>query len=290
MRSLKAGASILVTGSTSGIGLGMAECLARWSPSAHVFLNGFGTADEIAKAKETVRAAQKDGSRGGGSLGDIHFVEADLSTVAGAENVVKRVVDTVGRLDVLVNNAGVQHVSPIHEFPVDKYEKLMAINLHAVFHTMRVAIPTMRRNNFGRIINVASVHGLAASPNKSAYVASKHGVIGMTKSVALEVARTNITCNAICPGWVLTPLVDKQIRARMDAKKTTYEDETTSLVGEKMPACRPASVEEMGNACVYLASPSTASTNGAALNIDGGWIAGTVGASETVLPMSNRDY
>jgi 3-hydroxybutyrate dehydrogenase len=289
MRSLRAGATILVTGSTSGIGLGIAQSLARWSPEAHVYLNGFGTVQEIEDAKKTVLAAQREANTAG-TLGNVNFVEADLSTVAGAEFVVQEVVKQSGRIDVLVNNAGVQHVSPIDEFPVDKYEKLMAINLHAVFHTIRIALPTMKQQNFGRIINVASVHGLVASPNKSAYVASKHAVIGLTKSVALEVSRTNITCNAVCPGWVLTPLVDKQIRARMEAKGTTYDVETTSLVGEKMPSARPASIEEMGNACVYLASPSSVSTNGASLNIDGGWVAGTVGGSEKVATMTERDY
>lgn len=279
MLRLPKAASILVTGSTSGIGLGIAIELARWSPQAHVFLNGFGDAKP---AIEAVNAARGRGEE----LGKTFFLEADLSSASGCENVVNDVVKQSGRIDVLINNAGIQHVSPIDQFPVDKYDKIIALNLSAVFHTTRIALPTMKKNNFGRIINIASVHGLTASPNKSAYVAAKHGVIGLTKTTALEVARTNITCNAVCPGWVLTPLVEAQIRARMERKGTSYEEETISLVGEKMPSARPATVEEMGNACAYLASPSTRSTNGLCMHIDGGWISGTIGASEQVATAS----
>eukprot|EP00672_Neobodo_designis_P015775 CAMPEP_0174833048 /NCGR_PEP_ID=MMETSP1114-20130205/4002_1 /TAXON_ID=312471 /ORGANISM="Neobodo designis, Strain CCAP 1951/1" /LENGTH=281 /DNA_ID=CAMNT_0016066919 /DNA_START=54 /DNA_END=899 /DNA_ORIENTATION=- len=278
MKRLMNGASVLVTGSTSGIGLGIATELVRWSPGAHIVLNGFGdTAPAIAAVEQARAESEVSGERG-----KTLFVDADLSTATGCEDVVNTVIQRTGRIDVLVNNAGMQHVSPIDEFPVDKYDKIMALNLGAVFHTTRVALPAMKKQNFGRIINVASVHGLVASPNKSAYVASKHGVIGLTKSVALEVARTNITCNAVCPGWVLTPLVDAQIKARMERKGTSYHEETASLVGEKMPSARPATVEEMGHACCYLASPSSRSTNGLKLNIDGGWVAGTIGGSEKV--------
>ena len=178
-----------------------------------------------------------------------------------------------GRLDILVNNAGIQFVSPIVDFPDEKWNDIIAINLSASFHSIKHALPIMRRQQFGRIINIASTHGLVASAQKAAYVAAKHGIIGLTKVIALETATENITCNAVCPGWVMTPLVEKQIRQAMARDNTTYEEATKNLVGQKMPSQRCADAEEVASACMWLALPGTKSTTGMALTIDGGWVA-----------------
>ncbi|HWL73776.1 MAG TPA: 3-hydroxybutyrate dehydrogenase, partial [Burkholderiaceae bacterium] len=196
------GRTALITGSTSGIGLGIAHALAR--EGANIVLNGFGTPDQIARAESDIK---------------VHKVRtlyhaADMSQPSAIAAMVEAAESAFGQVDILVNNAGIQHVAPVESFPVDRWDAIIAINLSSAFHTTRLLLPQMRKNNWGRIINIASVHGLVASADKSAYVAAKHGVVGLTKSVALETAQTGVTCNAICPGWVLTPLVQQQVDAR----------------------------------------------------------------------------
>lgn len=255
--------SVLVTGSLTGIGLGIAKCFARM-PNMNVMLNGLDTS--APSVLEELRAVAKPENK-------IEYCQADLCNPAKISELIDTTQRVFGRVDVLVNNAGIQHVAPCESFDPAKWDQIMAINLTAVFHTTRLSLPIMRRQGFGRIINVASVHGHVASANKCAYVAAKHGVIGFTKAVALEVARDNITCNAVCPGWVMTPLVEAQIKARAEKSGRDFDAEMKELVGEKMPSQRPASAEEIGSACMYLALPSSKSTNGTSMIIDGGWIA-----------------
>lgn len=256
--------SALITGSTSGIGLAVAQDFVR--RGLNVMLNGFGSKEEIDAALASCRNLN--------SAVKVDYLPADLSRKDEAVALVKNSAAAFGgRLDVLVNNAGIQHVAPIDEFPDDKYEQIININLNAVFHTTKTAIPIMKQYKHGRIINIASVHGLVASANKSAYVAAKHGVIGLTKAVALETARTGITCNAVCPGWVLTPLVEKQIQARAAADGISYDDAMTALVSEKMPTAVPARLEEIANACWYFADELAAASTGTILTVDGAWCA-----------------
>jgi 3-hydroxybutyrate dehydrogenase len=255
--------SVLVTGSLTGIGLGIAQSFARMK-GVNVMLNGLeATAPSVL---ESVRAVARPENK-------VEYCQADLSKAKDIEGLIASTQRQFGRLDVLINNAGVQHVSNVVDFPVDKWDLLLAVNLTAVFHTTRLSLPIMRAQNFGRIINVASAHGHVASANKSAYCAAKHGVIGLTRAVALEVAKDNITCNAVCPGWVLTPLVEAQIKARAEKSGRTFEAESELLVGEKMPSGRAATVEEIGAACMYLSLPATKSTNGSSLMVDGAWTA-----------------
>lgn len=215
----------VVTGSTSGIGLGIARALA--ARGADLVINGFGEAAAIEKLRQEIAAAH--GVR-------VAFSAADLSKPTDATGLIEHATGELGRVDVLVNNAGIQHVAPVHEFPVERWDAVIAINLTAVFLTTRAVLPQMLAREWGRIINIASVHGLVASVDKSAYVASKHGVIGFTKGVALETATTGITCNAICPGWVLTPLVQKQIDALSAREKLDPDEARVRLLGEKQPS------------------------------------------------------
>jgi len=251
----------LVTGSTSGIGLGIATALA--SAGANVVLNGFGARDEIAA---TIA-----------SLAELDVVvehdSADLLNAAGAAALVEGAIERHGRIDILVNNAGIQHVSPIESFPVERWNAIQALNLGAAFHTIRAAIPAMKAAGFGRIINVASAHGLVASPFKSAYVAAKHGVLGLTKTVALEAARDGITCNAICPGYVWTPLVEQQIADTAKARGLTHQQVVEDVLLAAQPSKRFATVEEIGALALFLAGPMASSINGAAIPVDGGWTA-----------------
>jgi 3-hydroxybutyrate dehydrogenase len=252
------GKTALVTGSTSGIGLGLAKALA--GQGANIVLNGFGDAEG---PKAEVQA-----------LGvKVAYHGADMSKPAEIEDMMKFAAAQFGRVDILVNNAGIQHVAPVHDFPPEKWDAIIAINLSSAFHATRLALPAMRAANWGRIINVASVHGLVASAEKSAYVAAKHGLVGFTKTVALENATTGVTCNAICPGWVLTPLVQKQVDARAAAGKISNEEAKKQLLGEKEPSMQFTSPEELGELAVFFCSDAAKNVRGVAWNMDGGWVA-----------------
>lgn len=249
----------LITGSTSGIGLGIARSLA--AAGYDIVLNGFGDADEI----EAIRASLE--KQHGNS---VTYEGADLSKPAEIE----AMFDSLdGSIDILVNNAGIQYTAPVEDFPVDRWDAITAINLSAVFHTMRLAVPAMRQRNWGRIINIASAHGLVASPHKIAYVAAKHAVVGMTKVVALETAATGVTCNAICPGWVLTPLVQQQIEKRAADNGSSEADESRALLAEKQPSGEFVTPEQLGGLAVFLCSPAADQMRGASLSMDGGWTA-----------------
>lgn len=255
------GKTALVTGSTSGIGLGMAKALA--SQGANIVLNGFGEPSAIAAIEKEIQAA------GVKTL----YHGADMSKPDQIEAMVRAAESAFSRIDILVNNAGIQHVSPVESFPVERWDAIIAINLSSAFHTTRLALPRMKASGWGRIINIASVHGLVASAEKSAYVAAKHGIVGLTKVVALENARTGITCNAICPGWVLTPLVQKQIDARAAQSGQTVEQAKIALVSEKQPSQEFVTPEQLGELTVFLCSPAAAQVRGAAWAMDGGWTA-----------------
>ena len=257
-----AGKVSLVTGSTSGIGLGIARALA--AAGSAVVLNGLGIPAEIAKTREQIEA--EFGVEVSYSAADMTSREAIAGMIAGA-------VASHGRLDVLVNNAGIQHVAPLDQFPVEKWDAILSINLSSAFHTTRLALPAMRQNRFGRIINIASAHGLVASPFKAAYVAAKHGVVGLTKVTALETAEEGITCNAICPGYVYTPLVEAQIDGQAKAHGISREQVIHDVLLAQQPNKRFATVEELGALTVFLASDAAASITGIALPVDGGWTA-----------------
>jgi 3-hydroxybutyrate dehydrogenase len=252
----------VVTGSTSGIGLGIAHALAE--QGADILLNGFGDAG----AMETLRAhtAKKFGVRVGYSPADISKPEQSAAMVAQAER-------ELGSLDILVNNAGVQFTAAVQDFPDEQWEKVISINLSGVFYTTKAAIPGMKARGWGRIINIASAHGLVASADKSAYVAAKHGVVGLTKVTAIELANDGITVNAICPGWVLTPLVQKQIDERAAAEGKTAEAVTHDFLAEKQPMIRFSTPAGVGALAAFLCSDSAATITGAPLSIDGGWVA-----------------
>lgn len=256
------GKTALVTGSTSGIGLGIAQALA--AQGANILLNGFG---EVDAAKVQVAAA-----------GQTHVVlvdyhGADMSKPADIAAMMAFAAERFGRVDILVNNAGIQHVASVQDFPVEKWDAILAINLSSAFHTTRLALPAMQKANWGRIINVASVHGLVGSAQKSAYVAAKHGIVGFTKVTALENATTGVTCNAICPGWVLTPLVQKQVDAKAETQGISIEDATKQLLGEKEPSMQFTTPEELGALAVFFCSEAANNVRGVAWNMDGGWAA-----------------
>ena len=252
----------IVTGSTSGIGLGIARALAR--DGCDVMLNGFGEASAIEQQRRSI----------GRELGvEVLFSPADLSKPAEIANLIDATTRELGSVDILVNNAGIQHTARLEDFPPDRWDAVIAINLSSNFHAIRAVLPQMRKRNWGRIVNIASAHGLVASVEKSAYVAAKHGVIGLTKVVALETATTGITCNAICPGWVLTPLVQKQITERAAREGMSAEQARMELLSEKQPSQEFATPEQIGSLTVFLCSDSAAQIRGAALPVDGGWTA-----------------
>ena len=255
------GKTALVTGSTSGIGLGIARALA--AQGADIMLNGFGAPAQI----DAIRA--EIAGRGV----KVAYSAADMSKPAEIAGMVEAATRALGRVDILVNNAGIQHVAPVEQFPVEKWDAILAINLSAAFHAIRAALPQMKSRNWGRIINIASTHGLVASVNKVAYVAAKHGIVGLTKVVALETATTGIACNAICPGWVLTPLVQKQIDELAVRDKLSLEQASVRLLGEKQPSLQFTTPEQIGALAVFLCSESAAQMRGAALPVDGGWTA-----------------
>lgn len=252
------GKTALVTGSTSGIGLGIARSLA--AQGADIIMNGFG--DVEAPRAEIAALGVKVMHHG-----------ADMSKPAEIEAMMKFAAEQFGRVDILVNNAGIQHVANVEDFPPEKWDAIIAINLTSAFHTTRLALPAMKAANWGRVINVASAHGLVASAQKSAYVASKHGLVGFTKSLALETATTGITSNAICPGWVLTPLVQKQIDARAEREGITLEQANRDLLGEKQPSLQFTTPEQLGELAVFMCSPAGNNVRGVAWQMDGGWTA-----------------
>src|SRR5512140_611313 len=252
------GKTALVTGSTSGIGLGIAKALAR--QGANIVMNGFG---DIEGPQARIREL---GTR-------VAYHGADMSKPAEIEGMMKFAAAQFGRVDVLVNNAGIQHVARVEDFPPEKWDAIIAINLSSAFHASRLAIPAMKAANWGRIINIASVHGLVASAEKSAYVTAKHGLVGLTKVIALENATSGITCNAICPGWVLTPLVQQQVDARAKASACSNEEAKKQLLAEKEPSLQFTTPEELGELAVFFCSPAANNTRGVAWNMDGGWVA-----------------
>ena len=256
------GKTALVTGSTSGIGLGIAQTLA--AQGASVILNGFGDATEI----EHLRAgmAERHGVQ-------VRFDGADMGKPEAIESMMGKALAEFGCIDLLINNAGIQHVAPVEDFPVDKWYAILAINLSAGFHTVRLALPAMKRRGFGRIVNIASAHALVASPYKSAYVTAKHGVAGFTKAVALETAEAGITVNAVCPGYVLTPLVEQQIPATARARGITNDEVIRTVLLAAQPTKKFVTVEQVAALTAFLCSADAASITGAVLPIEGGWTA-----------------
>jgi 3-hydroxybutyrate dehydrogenase len=247
-----AGKTALVTGSTSGIGLGIATALAH--EGAAIILNGFGEVPQIPGAR-------------------VGFHGADLSRASEVEDLMAYAQAEFGGVDILVNNAGIQHVAPLDDFPAERWDQVLAVNLTAAFHTTRLALPHMRDAGWGRILNIASVHGQVASVGKAAYVAAKHGLLGLTKVTALETARTNITCNALCPGWVHTPLVQRQVEARAAHDGISDDAAREALLLEKQPSGAFVTTEQVGATAVFLCSEAASQVRGAAWNIDGGWAA-----------------
>ena len=255
------GRSAVITGSTSGIGRGIAQALA--ARGANVMINGFGDAEDI---------------RGLCSQLEQHEVKvvysgADMASPASITAMVAEAEKTFGSVDILVNNAGIQHVAPVDEFPLEKWDAIIAINLSSAFHTTRAALPGMKRRGWGRIVNIASAHGLVASPFKSAYIAAKHGLVGFTKTVALETAKLGITCNAICPGYVLTPLVEKQIGDQARVHGIAREEVIERVILERQPSKDFVKIEEIAGLTLFLCSDAAASITGAPIPIDGGWVA-----------------
>ncbi|HEX4736953.1 MAG TPA: 3-hydroxybutyrate dehydrogenase [Allosphingosinicella sp.] len=256
------GKNALVTGSTSGIGLGIARALA--GKGANLVINGFGDAGEI----ERTRAALEQAS-GGRAL----YSGADLTRPEAIEGMMTEAAEALGPIDILVNNAGMQHVAPVDEFPPEKWDLIIALNLSAAFHTIRLALPGMKEKGWGRIVNTASAHSLVASPNKSAYVAAKHGIAGLTKTVALEAAQTGVTVNCISPGYVWTPLVENQIPDTMKARGLTREQVMNDVLLAAQPTKQFVTIEQVASLALYLCRDEAASITGANLSMDGGWTA-----------------
>jgi 3-hydroxybutyrate dehydrogenase len=252
----------LVTGSTSGIGLGIARALA--GAGADVLLNGFGERARIEELLAELRSRHEVKAA---------YSEADVSKPAEIAAMVAQAERELGGVDILVNNAGIQHVAPVEEFPIERWDAVIATNLSAAFHAIRAALPHMKARNWGRIVNIASAHGLVASAQKSAYVAAKHGIVGLTKVVALETATTGVTCNAICPGWVLTPLVQQQIDALAAREHLEPESARAKLLGDKQPSLEFATPEQIGATALFLCSSAAAQIRGIALPVDGAWTA-----------------
>ena len=252
----------IVTGSTSGIGLGIAKVLAR--QGANIVLNGFGKPDEI----EAVRAGiERDH--------DVRAIYdgADMSKGDAVRGLVAATIEKLGRVDILVNNAGIQFTAPVEAFPAEKWDAILAINLSAAFHGIAAAMPQMKKQGWGRIISIASAHGLVGSTHKAAYVAAKHGIVGLTKVVGLETAGTGITANAVCPGWVLTPLVEKQIADMAAQKKISLDAAKLELLGEKQPSRTFVTPEQLGGTVAFLCSPAADQITGTAIAVDGAWTA-----------------
>ena len=256
------GKSVVVTGSTSGIGLAIARAFAR--EGCNLTINGFGDAAAIEKERAGI-----ENEFGGKAI----YSGADVTKPDQIKDMIDTAEKTFGSVDVLVNNAGIQFVAKVEDFPIEKWDAVIATNLSAAFYATRVAIPGMKKRKFGRIINIASAHGLAASAEKVAYVAAKHGIVGLTKVVAIETANDGITCNAICPGWVLTPLVQAQIEARAKAQGKSVEQAKNELIAEKQPMLKYTTPENIGALAVFLAGDAAETITGSSYPIDGGWIA-----------------
>lgn len=256
------GKRAVITGSTSGIGLGIARELA--SHGADVVITGFGDPKTIEKERVSIELefAVK-----------AYYLRADLTDAAATRQFIEEAAHKLGGLDILVNNAGIQHTDPIEDFPVERWDAIIALNLSAVFHGTAAALPFMKKQGWGRIVNIASAHGLVASPNKSAYVAAKHGVVGLTKVTALETAGSGVTANALCPGWVRTDLVEKQIRAIAQREGIELEDAARQLLAEKQPSLQFVTPKQLGGAVVFLSSEAADQMTGAAMSMDGGWVA-----------------
>ncbi|MAM24871.1 MAG: 3-hydroxybutyrate dehydrogenase [Rhodobacteraceae bacterium] len=252
------GKTAVITGSNSGIGLGIARELAQ--AGADIVLNSF--TDESADHELASGIAEEFGV-------SARYIQADMSK----PDQCRRLIEDAGRCDILVNNAGIQHVAPIPEFPVEKWDAIIAINLSSAFHTTAVALPMMRKAGWGRVINISSAHGLTASPFKAAYIAAKHGIVGLTKTTALETAKEDITCNAICPGYVLTPIVEKQIPDTMKEYGMSREDVIEQVMLTRQPSREFATVEQMGGTATFLCSPAAAQITGTTISVDGGWTA-----------------
>jgi 3-hydroxybutyrate dehydrogenase len=252
----------LITGSTSGIGLGIAEALA--AAGADIMLNGFGDAGAIEALRQSIE--QRFGVKAA-------YHGADISKGPQIAAMVAETHKSLGSLDILVNNAGIQFTAPVEDFPDEKWDQIIAINMSGVFHGMKAAIPGMKAKGWGRIVNIASAHGLVASPFKVAYVAAKHGVLGMTKVAAIELANTGVTVNAICPGWVLTPLVQAQLEAKAQERHVTVEEEVHAFVTEKQPMAKFSTPEDLGALAVFLCSDAAKTITGVPLSMDGGWTA-----------------
>ncbi len=252
----------IVTGSTSGIGLGIAHALAQ--QGANVVLNGFGERPAIDALVAQMTSEYKI---------DVTYSSADMSSSKQVGQMIAQCADQFGGVDILVNNAGIQFTAPVEEFPDEKWEQILAINLSSAFYGSKAALPHMRRRGWGRIINIASAHGLVASATKSAYVAAKHGLLGLTKVVALETARSSITCNAICPGWVLTPLVQKQIDDAAKRDGISNDEAKAKLLAQKQPSLEFASPEQIGAIAIFLCSSAADQIRGASISVDGGWTA-----------------
>lgn len=252
----------IVTGSTSGIGLGIAKELARLGPD--LVLNGFGDPGEI----ETIRGGieREHGVR-------VIYDAADMSKEQAVRGLIARTIETFGRLDILVNNAGIQFTAPVEDFPAAKWNAILDINLSAAFHGIAAAVPQMKKQRWGRIVNIASTHGLVASTHKAAYVAAKHGLVGLTKVVGLETAGLGITCNTVCPGWVRTPLVEKQISDIAAQKHISQKEAADEILAEKQPSLDFVSPSQLGGTVAFLCSPAADQITGAAISVDGGWTA-----------------
>jgi 3-hydroxybutyrate dehydrogenase len=256
------GKAAIVTGSTSGIGLGIAQVLA--GQGCAIMLNGFGDKAEIEKLRREI--AETHGVKAA-------YSAADMSKPGDIREMVAEATRALGSVDILVNNAGIQFVAPVENFPDEKWETIIAINLSASFYAIKAALPLMKQRKWGRIVNIASAHGLVASGEKAAYVSAKHGLVGLTKVVAVEAANDGVTCNAICPGWVLTPLVQKQIEAKAKETGISVEQAKNDLLREKQPMLQFSSPEQIGALAAYLCGDAASTVTGTALSIDGGWVA-----------------
>ncbi|PLX38553.1 MAG: 3-hydroxybutyrate dehydrogenase [Hyphomicrobiales bacterium] len=256
------GKTAVITGSTSGIGLGIAEALA--AAGCNVVLNSFTDSAEDHALAERLAAQHGVGA---------HYVSADMSDAEACAGLIETAAGKFGAVDILVNNAGIQYVAPVEDFPVGKWDAVLAINLSSAFHTIRAAVPGMKAAGWGRIVNIASAHGLTASPFKAAYVAAKHGMVGLTKTVALELAEKGITCNAICPGYVMTPLVEKQIPDQMKAHGMDRDTVIREVMLERQPTKEFVDVAELGALTVFLCGDGARQMTGTTLSVDGGWTA-----------------